>query len=155
MAAKYKIIFKDGRDTRNNLSFEDALQFKIDNIADDQFEIIEITAKPKKANREKKVKDDGENEQTKKQFIETLTPIQRQNIEAGSRRVKYSKEIGYYLQVIHKDSTFFSQHMEETKEETIIRLKKSINKAETDDEIWNACYKLITYLVPKTEYIEL
>lgn len=132
MSAKYTIRFKNNtEETKKNLSFDEVLTFQASNMDKfGTFEVIEQTRVRQKSSIPL------DPEQDKKQFMSLLTPLQKECIQLGSRVVKYSKEIGYYLQVVHKDTTFFSsEKLKKERQEAINRIVKN-EVFETQEQIY-------------------
>jgi hypothetical protein len=148
--AKYSIVFKDKEKQPLKLTLDEVVDYKIehmDEFKNGDYEIVEGAVRK----RSKKEQSREDVKASKSQFLSTLNELQKIGIEAGTRKLKWSKDFGWYLQVVHPadDPQFFSVHSgETTKAETIIRLKKKIMDASSDDDIIAASYKLIQYLTP-------
>lgn len=127
MATKYQVIFKDGKTKPiTNLSFDEILQYRIDNINNSEnFVCSEIVKK----SREKKESDNEA--ESYSMFKKSLSTNQLHLIERGERRIRKSKEIGYYLEVVHKETEFFSLNTldknKKLKEDVIKSIKDNSN----------------------------
>jgi len=89
---KYNISFKNGSNPLRDLSQSEVIKFKIENLDKlDTFVITEIQEEEKMART------------PKSDFLKTISDTQRSEIQRGEKIVKFSEEIGWYLQIV-KDS---------------------------------------------------
>lgn len=89
---KYNISFKNGAEPLRNISQSDVIKFKMENL--DKLNTFVITEV------EENVKI---NKTTKSEFLKTISDMQRLEVQRGEKIVKFSEEIGWYLQIV-KDS---------------------------------------------------
>lgn len=92
----YSIKFKDGKSLITGLTFDQVLEYKINNIENkNNFDIVEQVDTKKVSKKQ---------DEEKEIFLSTLTDIQKSDIKSGRRKLKYSEENKFwYLQLVSDD----------------------------------------------------
>jgi hypothetical protein len=102
MAAKFTVIFKDGREPIKNLSFQKALDYRLENLdKSNEYDIVESIPQGKPEKTKDRI--------TRSEFIRGLSALQQQQIIDGEREPMYAESLKEWILVVkHKEQPFIS-----------------------------------------------